>query len=327
MTSLHPTFILDLHTVCNQKCSYCIAGAQASGDFGVLAHNPHEIEAFFSAHRPFNVLLTGGEPMITPGIESFLRTLVAFGHTVSVQTNLREGSESLLRAVPPERTAWILATLHSVALDRSNAFAAKVRGLCRAGYPVVVKLVLDPPILTHLERLYELLVATGAGILLSPLVVPHAAPGKTTVISYSADDWERIAPKVNLLSAWLFFAGGFLSRGRSCWAGSRVFYGRLKNGVISGCAHSFPAYLGDIAKGHFSAEAHPVVCDIAHCCCDFNTYTGCVEGLDDRHGFELLRQGVNQPVSAEQFTKWILAAGVRLRLALPGVEAPVHESS
>ncbi len=321
MSSLPPSFILDLHSICNQQCPYCVARDSWDGTFGPLADEQGraKVERFFTEHGPFNVILTGGEPMITPQIEPFLQLLLDAGHFVSLQTNLRSGIEVFQRAVPPERTGWILTTLHSVAQAYSQEFAARVRKLCQTGYPLVAKLVLDQPTLDGLEELYDLLGNTGAGVLLSPLVLLEAGPDEMPVMQYSNTDWKRIAPRINLLSAWLFFAGGFKSRGKICHAGSRSFYGRLGNGLIAGCAHSFPPCVGDIMENVFTPDLEPVYCGIERCCCDFNTYTGIVSGLDDRKGFEWLRQGRNKAVSQGEFAEWIKIADVRLECDLSGI--------
>jgi organic radical activating enzyme len=307
ISTLPPSFILDLHAICNQQCPYCVARDPWDGTFGPLAETREraKVERFFMDHGPFNVILTGGEPMITPHIEPFLQLLLDACHTVSLQTNLRFGIDIFQRTVPPERTGWILTTLHSVAQPHSQEFAVKARNLRQAGYPVVAKLVLDQPTLDRLEELYDLLEKTGTGVLLSPLVVPEASPDEMPVMQYSQTDWKRIAPRINLLSAWLFFAGGFRSRGKICHAGCRSFYGRLGNhGYITGCAHSHPENLGNLFKNEFVPASGPIHCGLDRCCCDFNTYTGIVDGLDDREGFDRLRKGENHPVSMENFLAW-----------------------
>ena len=311
-----PIFAFDMHAVCNQRCSYCIAGSALSHDFGPIADDKRvEIEAFFQAVDPMNILLTGGEPMLTPDLQSFLHRLLDSGHKLSMQTNLRLGADDFMATCPPERVGWILATLHSVALKRTKQFVAHVAKLLAAGYPILVKLVLDETTMAELESLHEALTAAGAGVILSPVVHVRES-GLVDVERYDVDQWKRIAPRVSLLSSWLYFSGGFQSSGRRCLAGSRCFYGRAANGRLSGCAHSFPPDLGSMYNDAFQPEDEPVTCELKQCVCDFNYYTGIIDGVDDSQGLARLRKGDNSPVAFTEFTAWLQRANVTPRLDL-----------
>jgi len=314
-----PVFALDLHHICNQQCPYCVAVDRQPHVFEALRITKSRvaIERFFASRPPMNIMLTGGEPLITPNVDRFLANLVEYGHSISLQSNLRAGAELFTGAVPPEKTVWITSTLHSVAYERRHEYARTVRSLRDQGYPIVTKLVLDDLVLEHLEELYDLLAEAGAGVLLSPLVLPEPAQDGLPVRRYSDADWKRIAPRITLRSTWLFFAGGFHSLGRPCHAGSRAFHGRLVNGSIAGCAHSFPQDLGDIYANALRPAEALVTCALKRCSCDYNYYTGVIEGLDDTGGFALLRGGINKNVTHAQYLGWIGRAGVRPLAQLP----------
>lgn len=79
---------------CNLKCSYCDTryACDEGEPFGVLSiPNIMDIVKSFGGKR---VTLTGGEPMIHPGVRALLETLLDEGYEVNVETN---GSQDLIR--------------------------------------------------------------------------------------------------------------------------------------------------------------------------------------------------------------------------------------
>ena len=308
MTDL-PIVVFDVHGVCNQSCAYCVA--RASQEFGriVEPESVAKIKCFFSKHGPFNLLFTGGEPLITPNISDWFRFFVDCGHTISIQTNLKTGTDNLIESLPPEKTGWILASLHSVALRKLGKFLESAKMLKCKGYPLVVKMVLDKTMVKELEYIYENLTQDDIGVMLSPQIC-FPEKNRPHPIIYSLDEWELIIPRITLLSSWLYFAGGFKSRGRQCHAGSRAFYIRAHAGTISGCAHSFPSGLGDLYDNKFLPASAPVMCELDQCICDYNYYSGIISGLDDSEWFYDLTQGCVRVPSFSEFQQWIGRAGV-----------------
>ena len=113
-----------LHLTCNQNCPYCVAGAVRGNDFGRIVdpRSVGRLKAFMHDYGPFNLILTGGEPLITPGFRELLEYLAAEGHLISLQSNLKADIGPIFEALPAERTGWILATLHSVASAQKRCF-------------------------------------------------------------------------------------------------------------------------------------------------------------------------------------------------------------
>lgn len=303
---------LDLHRICNQRCPYCIANADSlSRDFGPIENLEYlrRLCDFFDTHGPFNVLLTGGEPLITPNLQRLLKVLVNRGHMISMETNLNKNIETFTDIVPPEKTGWILASLHSVAIEKVDRFLCKAKALKKKGYPIVVKFVLDDLMLKRFVEIYEHLKENKIGIILSPVIYLDSE-GKAFPKRYTSEEWFRIAPRITLLSSWLYFAGGFKSKGSICNAGNKTFYLRAYTGKISGCAHSFPVELGNVYERKFVPGVGPCVCGIERCVCDFNYYSGTIPWLDDSEKFKKLISGDNSNVTFKEYIEWIEAINV-----------------
>ncbi len=323
-----PIAIFDIHLVCNQTCSYCVSGSSPTKDFGPIVDKDilKKIETFFKTHGPFNVLFTGGEPLITPGISSIFEMLIRHGHLVSLQSNLKRGAEPFMQVVPPERSGWILSTFHSVELKRFPTFLKHVMMLKEKGYPTITKLVLDDLMLTELETIYAALTENGIGVILSPLL--YFPPNDLAFPKqYTSEEWALIAPRINLLSSWIFFAGGFKSRGTQCYAGSRIFYIRAFNGSIGGCGHSFPRDKGDLYANKLSPSRGPIRCGLEQCICDFHHYTGIIPKLDDSQQFNAFLRGQRESVPFSSYLAWIRQAGVEPMLDLRSVLGETEEEA
>lgn len=307
-----PICLLDVHRACNQTCSYCVSGSSPRSDFGAMGDNDRRnaIERFFATHGPFTVLLTGGEPLLTPGLFDFLDRLQSFGHDIAMQSNLK--SNKLVRQfaerVSPERCRYVMTTFHSVELKRWPQYLRNVVTLREAGHGVVVKLVLDRAMLSHFDALFDQLVDLNIGCLLSPLV--EFSDGDAVAIDYTPEQWHRLAPRMTTLSTWLYFASGLKSRGVQCRAGEAALFPHVQDeGTVTGCAHSFPRNLGNLYDNELTKLSEPTACGLDRCICDYHTYSGLIPRLDDRDGFARLLTGDNAAVGFETYESWLADAG------------------
>ena len=322
------TIVLDLHGVCNQQCAYCVAGSSPAHAFGAVKE-PSKVQnllSFLAPTDPSNILCTGGEPLITPGFENLCRAFISQGHTISLQTNLKKSPNSFMAMVRPEKTNWILASLHSVALDHFENFLTHARLLKKYGYPIVVKLILDRRILQNLTTLCDILTDSEIGVILSPLVeFPKGEDPHPT--NYTPENWKSIGPHMTLLSSWLYFDGGFRSRNVQCTAGDRLLYISVANGNIRGCSHGYPAKLGNIYDGTFTPTVSPIKCGISCCICDFHYYLGVIDTVDDRNAFARLLKNNGSMVSFEQYRQWLTSNGISPIGVLDGVNNALNPST
>ncbi len=307
-----PVMRWNVHLACNQTCAYCVSGSSPRNDFGVIDDEQRmaEIDAFFAREGPFNVLFTGGEPLITPGIFDLFRRLVSYGHRITLQTNLKIGAEKFADAVAPENVGWITTTFHSVELDRFNRYLKNVIYLKDRGYPIAVKLVMDELLTPKFVPLYDELRANGIGVTLSPLAhFPDDREHHSH--QYTLDEWRTIEPRMSMLSSWLFFAGGWRSKGHACNAGSRIFTIRpgLGNRIL-GCGYDFPRGLGYINE-QITPALDTVKCGVDRCFCDTYQYAGITPDLDVSDDFERMLWGQTRHVPFAEYLAWLDRAGAK----------------
>ncbi len=320
-----PVAVFDVHQICNQRCAYCVAGSAVKGDFGPIVEEDsiRKIGRFFQTHGPFNIVLNGGEPFITPGLSRLLKTFLEADHLISVQTNLKTGATLFSKTIPPERTGWILASFHSIENKNFQTFLQHVLFLKSQGYPIIVKLILDDGMLKTFTRIYDRLLHHNIGVILAPLIYfpPNAEAFSK---NYTPQQWAFIAPRITLRSSWLYFAGGWKSIRTLCNAGKEMLYIRALDGTIHGCAHSFPQNIGHMYRGEFSPLTEPIPCGLERCICDFNYYTGVIPNLNDVDSFRELLVGHVAPVSFKSYIDWITQAGIQptfdLDAIVPGTQ-------
>ncbi|MEM6392549.1 MAG: radical SAM protein [Planctomycetota bacterium] len=311
----HPHVVLDLYRACNQTCVYCVSGSSPQHDFGPFTDPDHRanLTRFFTLHGPFQILLTGGEPLLAPGLGPFLQELTALGHRVAIQSNLksRAGLLTVLDHLPPDDCPYLLTTFHSVEIRRWPRYLGHVQRLRDAGYRIAVKLVIDEPMLERFAEFFDELVDRGIGAVLAPLMLfPTGQPPEA--MKYTADDWAELATRITMNSAWLAFASGFHSRGTACHAGSDLLFPQTHaDGQIAGCCHGFPTRLGSLTTGQLTPEPHAVACGLDRCTCDYHYYSGFIPTLDDSDRWERLIRGDNTIVPFGEYLNWIDAAGVR----------------
>lgn len=307
-----PVMRWNVHLACNQTCAYCVSGSSPQNDFGVMsdAERMKKIDRFFAGNGPFNILFTGGEPLVTPGIFELFRKFIGYGHRITLQTNLKVHADKFANAVPPEKVGWITTTFHSVELSRFDRYLKNVLFLKERGYPIAVKLVLDQILTPKFVPLYDALKSAGIGVTLSPLVeFPKGAEEHS--YRYSVEEWRQIEPRMSMLSSWLFFAGGLRSKGHTCNAGSRMFTIRPWLGDrILGCGMDFPRGLGSIDQKMTPAGA-TVTCGVNRCFCDTYEYAGIIPSLDVSDDFERLLWGTTRHVPFSEYIDWLNRAGAQ----------------
>ncbi len=306
-----PLAVLHLHDLCNQRCPYCVAETSSRRGFGRIAEAAarQAIVRFFADHGPYQIMLNGGEPLITPNLFDMLEALAAQGHLITLQSNLKAGVERFMRAVRPEQTGYIMTAFHSVVLHRLSPYLGVVSELKARGYPVVVKLVLDDAMLAALPRVHGAFTENAVGVFLTPRI-HFPQDGRVYPQAYNAAQWREIAPRMTMAASWLFFAGGWRSRGRICGAGQVLFYAWAGSGRISGCAHNFPRDLGDLYANKLDPPREMPKCGLDQCICDFHTYVGVTPGLDDSARFRALLAGPCKPVSFGDYLAFVEQAGI-----------------
>ncbi len=72
---------------CNLACSYCDTRWANTDDAETELMTAEEIASYASATGVRNVTLTGGEPLLQPGLGTLTDLLISSGHNVEIETN------------------------------------------------------------------------------------------------------------------------------------------------------------------------------------------------------------------------------------------------
>jgi len=72
---------------CNLACSYCDTRWANTDDAEAELMTAEEIASYASATGVRNVTLTGGEPLLQPGLGTLTDLLISSGHNVEIETN------------------------------------------------------------------------------------------------------------------------------------------------------------------------------------------------------------------------------------------------
>ena len=70
---------------CNLRCSYCDTTYSFGDEYSVMSID--DILARLNERRLYNVTLTGGEPLLAPGVEVLVNRLISDGFEVNIETN------------------------------------------------------------------------------------------------------------------------------------------------------------------------------------------------------------------------------------------------
>ncbi len=158
---------------CNLRCVWCdtpYTSWQPEGDEKSIAQIVTAVRAFGCSH----VVVTGGEPMIAPGIADLTIALANSSHHITIETagtvaapvacDLMSISPKLANSTPLERDGGRWAAQH----DRVR-YAPRVLRRLMSEYPHQLKFVVTgPEDLAEIHRLVEELRADRARVLLMP---------------------------------------------------------------------------------------------------------------------------------------------------------------
>ena len=72
---------------CNLSCNYCDTSWANTMDCPCEFLSTEELITWLTEHKIKNVTLTGGEPLLTTGIDTFIETLGSSGFSVEIETN------------------------------------------------------------------------------------------------------------------------------------------------------------------------------------------------------------------------------------------------
>jgi organic radical activating enzyme len=157
--------VMLFHT-CNYNCAFCgfVTGGTVDyiGDMDPFRDINYidSVISFFQRHsddsNKWNILFSGGEPLLTPNLPYFSGRLIKDGHKVRYNTNLSvpiERNSEWLAANPPESVDVLMVSLHPESLDNYTVIVERMKALKALGYKIIARAVGHPLIIDRLAAL------------------------------------------------------------------------------------------------------------------------------------------------------------------------------
>jgi MoaA/NifB/PqqE/SkfB family radical SAM enzyme len=280
-----------LLNTCNYRCSYCFFPPDVLGSKLRLFATPQQWRSGFDAAGvTWLVHITGGEPSIYPDFVDLCEELVA-KHFVSLNSNLTHSCLRTFAArIDPSRINFINAGLHLEERERrsgEDAFLRHADMLRRAGFPVLVSVVVTPPALARFEEAIALL--RPIDLFPIPKLFRGVWSGATYPKAYNSSEKSRFRefsrrardfygadvarmaepPSIDMLNDDLFVDGLPIYKGLMCEAGSR-FVHILPNGDVFRCGGR--DFQGNLLDGTFVRRKGLAPCSSEHCYYFCNKY-------------------------------------------------------
>ncbi|MHA1305521.1 MAG: radical SAM protein, partial [Candidatus Heimdallarchaeaceae archaeon] len=184
---------------CNLNCSYCtqkiVWKSKVSQDF---LQDPKLLD-FISRIPPTHIYLSGGEPLIHPGIKEFVPLAGKCGHKISFDTNISismKKLESFLSSWNPEHIGFINISHHLVCGISLEYIESRVQLLKNAGIKHFVKYVGVPEMFPQIEKNMKYLKDRGTGA--SVTILQGDWKGRNLPAEYTFDETIKLLDLVTL---------------------------------------------------------------------------------------------------------------------------------
>lgn len=312
--------LLQMHAspACNLRCSYCTQGL-------VLTHkvtddafaDPDALRAIAQT-PPAHLYLSGGEPLIHPGVQRFVSQAIDAGHIVSFDTNLMVSPaklEGLLGAWPADGLGFINVSHHLEQNVRLEHLLPRALRIAERGVGVFVKHIGLPEHLAQLPALGEQLFRNRIGWMPTLLYGPWH--GRRFPTGYTDAEARDLLDMVTLGANALQVFEGVKTRGLPCAAGGALaVFNMSGRRELLRCCHGSTREQAWGRRGFpLNTEAPPTPCEFDACLGTEHFAFGVNAIAPEIDRFVDLCHGRAQPLgytAAMQFITAVVDRGYRL---------------
>lgn len=316
---------LMLFETCNFNCAYC--GFVTSGSVADIADlTPYRdrsyidrIIGFFDRRstedRKWIFHLSGGEPTLMPNFDYFCGQAFASGHKVAINTNLSVPLDApeFRASCPPDKVAFIHASLHQEGLDNLDVYLARCRRLREAGYGLFVRIVAHPQFIDRLAELDRRFAEIDVSLSVHPLQSPNYPE------AYTPEQIDKIVPFMKAHHDVIRLFGGLDAQGRTCRAGSGLFcvsLGLRGGGRVYPCVNTTAQdhLMGNLFDDDVELWDGETAClrSDDRCTCAMHFVYDNIPSLDDPEEFRQLISGYKPGVGGT-WRDWFAEHGVKTK--------------
>lgn len=303
-----------LFNTCNFRCGYC--GLVADGsvldnsqlDRFKTKDGVDQIIQFFEKNRPngknWCIILTGGEPLLMPNFEYFLKRVKSLGDSIAVYSNF---SVPLSKKIDPDDAdaiAYMHASIHpdwTIGGLSEDRFFDNVKDVRNLGVPVVVRFVASPHLMHEMDRLEARTRDVGVSFFPTTLFDPNYPK------AYTEDEKKKLTSTMVGYSSILQVEGGVvIGKDQKCKAGGSLFATRLHmGGDITPCISTESPVFGNIFTGELTTANAWNNCfkPDGLCSCDIHFQQALVDGVDDHENYQNILRGNGERL-AEAYAIW-----------------------
>nr|WP_287410401.1 radical SAM protein [Pseudodesulfovibrio sp.] len=249
-----------LFSTCNYRCGYCnfVLGGDTKKKDDLYQYKDRKyidsIVSFFNSISTTDVKwighMSGGEPLLMPNYNYFVRLMVENGHKVALNTNL---------SIPIDRNGWlkhnhpddyscIIASCHQQSLNNFEKIYSRVKTLKDAGFPIYVRMVGHPLFISHMPDLDEAFRKIDVSFSTNAFYSPNYPK------AYTQEEQDTLLRYMRSHNEAIGLGGGLSMEGRVCAAGAKMICLDLSSrgrGRVYPCVSSASEdnCMGDIYSG------------------------------------------------------------------------------
>jgi predicted O-methyltransferase YrrM/organic radical activating enzyme len=318
-----------LFDTCTLKCGYCHLAETGkvlkSADLDPYRDRTYidRVTNFFSKRttdtQKWNLMLTGGEPLLMPNFRLFCESLFDKGNRVSLYTALVIGvdhpSFSFLLEHGAPQVDYIMASFHPEAEMNEEEYWERVELLADAGHNIFVRFVGHPARLSQLDRVSRKCRE------LDICFYPTTLFSKNYPHSYTDTERVQLASHFSSLSQAIQLSGGISTENSSCFAGSQIIAVHLPSGDIWPCISVHRPVLGNVYEDRLELLEGAIYCPEAGiaCVCDIHFQQNVVAGTEDHDWFERQKKGFVEPMPMAEQARLIAERRLHFTAAPKGI--------
>jgi len=302
-----PWFCFTPSTACNIKCSYCSQSDVRTNTISTDLLQDKTLLEFISYIPPTHLFISGGEPLILPGMREFVNFASGYGHKISFDTNLCipvKKLEDYLSYWSAESMCYWNISHHLVCDIKLEYIMERVALLQERGISNFVKYVGVPEMLPQIKQNMIKLMDKGIGAAVT--IIYGNWLGKRMPGDYTIEESVELLDMVTLNTFGLQLFDGVLSKGLSCRAGQDyIFYNMKAKDEVIPCCHGsqFPI---NINKTFFATgDRSRTNCGIGNCLGDVMLTFNINGVMNEADRFDALCAGKSKFLGAESVVKFI----------------------